>query len=136
MKHLFFFMLVVAVVAVGCAKQSKTEGESPDTNAPPQTNETTNAEAGENPLTAPTDYLGAVAQGQKTSIRVVGLSSLKNAVRTFQAGEGRLPTNLNEIVQKDYMPKLPQAPSGMKFSYDPKTGEVTAESSEVTTESE
>ena len=77
-----------------------------------------------NPLTAPVDYLGAVAKAKKFAVKSVDIAGLTQAIQSFQAQEGRLPKSLNELVRPEYLPKLPTPPPGMKFSYNPATGEV------------
>ena len=106
-----FFILVAGCLLSGCGK-----GGSP----PTQTNTT----SGGNPITAPVDYLGAVAKGQQKSQATVALASLSQAINMFSAQEGRLPKDLNELVGPEYLPRLPVPPAGMKFDYDPTTGVV------------
>src|SRR5712671_4824696 len=77
-----------------------------------------------NPLTAPVDYLGAAAQAQKKSIKTLDEAGLNQTVQMFYAGEGRFPKDLNELVKPDYLTKLPAPPAGMKFDYNPTTGQV------------
>ena len=77
-----------------------------------------------NPITAPVDYLGAVAKGQQTVTKTLGTVSLDSAIKTFFAQESRLPKDLNELITSGVLPKLPAAPNGMKFEYDAATGLV------------
>src|SRR4051812_26235052 len=44
-----------------------------------------------NPITAPVDYLGAVAKGKKFAEKQIDLAQLKQAIQFFQANEDRLP---------------------------------------------
>ena len=101
---------------VGCGEKS----------APPATAkkvETQNNSSG-NPITAPVDYLGAVAKAKKTSISVVDAASLKRAIDMFKQEEERYPKDLNELVAKQYMPALPAPPYQMKYQYNPATGDL------------
>jgi len=77
-----------------------------------------------NPLTAPVDYLGAVAKAKKASEKTIETVSLNQAVQQFSVAEGRYPKDLNELVTEKYLPKLPEPPYGMKIVYDPAKGEV------------
>lgn len=86
----------------------------------------TNAVPAGNPLTAPADYVGAIARSQRQAAKVTDLASLTRAIQMFQASEDRYPTNLNELVAKQYMPAIPALPSGMKYQYDPSSGQVKA----------
>jgi len=49
--------------------------------------------------------------------------NLQRAIQTFQAENGRYPTSLNELVPK-YLPSIPDAGSGMSFTFDPATGQI------------
>ena len=84
----------------------------------------TNTTVGENPLNAPADYLGAAAKAKQSAVRTVDLASVNRAIQMFQASEGRNPVDLNELVTGQYIPRLPDPPTGMKFSYDSATAQV------------
>ena len=77
-----------------------------------------------NPLTAPVDYIGAVGAAQRQAAKTVDLTSLTQAVQAFQAGEERLPKNLQELVSEGYLPRLPAPPKGMQWAYQPQSGQV------------
>ena len=111
MKPLFCAALAASLL-VGCSKQETETETQPET------------AAGENPLTAPADYLGAINQAQKAAVRTVDLASIDKAIDMFQVQEERLPASLNELVTKGYLPAIPQPPAGSTISYDPKTGKV------------
>ena len=71
------------------------------------------------------NYLGAVSQAQKYSEKQIDLAYVNQAIQQFQAGEGRLPKNLAELVQMHYLGKIPEAPFGSKIVYDAAAGVVT-----------
>jgi hypothetical protein len=77
-----------------------------------------------NPITAPVDYLGAVAKGKKFAEKQIDLAQLKQAIQFFQANEDRLPKSLDEMISKHYLGQIPKAPYGMQIVYDPATGNV------------
>jgi hypothetical protein len=77
-----------------------------------------------NPLTAPVDYLGAVAQAKKHADKSLDLVSVKKAVQEFYAGEGRFPKDLQEMVTEKYLTFVPKPPHGLKITYNPQNGEV------------
>jgi hypothetical protein len=104
-----------AMLLAGCGDSS-----SPPATAKKET--TTNASG--NPVTAPVDYLGAVAKAKKTSIKVADVASLKQAINVFKQEEDRYPKDLNELVSKQYIPALPAPPYQMKYQYDAASGEV------------
>jgi len=103
----------VAALLTGCGDKAKQPAES--TNAP--------AGAG-SVVTAPVDYLGAMGKAEQSAVKTVDTASLKSAVQMFEADQGRLPKDLNELVEKRFLPKIPATPFGTRLDYDPKTGEV------------
>ena len=113
MKKCVPWVLMLAVMLVACGK--KKEEKPATTNAPT---------AGSNPLNAPADYLGALAQAQKVAVKTIDLASLNQAVQAFNASEDRWPNDLNELVAKRYLPRLPEPPRGMQIVYDAQTGQV------------
>jgi hypothetical protein len=44
----------------------------------------------------------------------------------FSVENGRNPKDLNELVEKKFIPKVPDAPRGMKLEYDATAGTVKA----------
>jgi hypothetical protein len=99
------------VLLVGCGDQSKSGTQ------------TTNASSG-NPLTAPVDYLAAAGKAQQSAVKTVDTASLNQAIQMFNVDNGRYPKDLNELVEKKYIPRIPDAPYGMKIVYDEKAGQV------------
>ena len=77
-----------------------------------------------NPLTAPVDYIGAVGKAKKVSEKRVNLANIQNAIKQFHAVEDRYPKTLNELVSEGYFPRPPKPPRGMRYIYNPKTGQV------------
>ncbi len=76
------------------------------------------------PLTAPVDYLAAVARAQQTAVKTVDTASLTKAIQLFSVDKGRYPKDLNELVEQKYMPEVPVPPFGTKIVYDANSGEV------------
>ena len=108
--------LAVAAVLAGCGQKSETPAAS--TNA---------ASSGGNPVTAPVDYLGALAKGQQQAVKTIDTASLDRAIQMFGVEKGRNPKDLNELVQEKFIPKIPDAPYGMKLVYDANAGTVRVE---------
>lgn len=119
MKKTLLPALLAALLLGGCSQESQ---EKPKSNAG-ATNATNQVSSG-NPITAPVDYLGAVNQAQKHSVKVLDTAQLNNAIRLFQAAEDRYPKTLNELVTEGYLPKLPEPPRGYRLAYNPQTGQV------------
>ena len=103
----------------GCGDDNSTK-TSQVTNSVPATN--VNYNTG-NPLTAPVDYLGAVMQAQKYAEKQIDLASVNQAIQAFNAGEGRFPKDLQEMIP-NYLAKIPEAPYGYKIVYDANAGTV------------
>jgi hypothetical protein len=107
MKALLFIIPAASLLLCGCSDSSKSSGT-----------------AGENPLNAPTDYLGAAAKAHKSAVKTLGAVSLDSAIKTFAEQENRYPKTLDELVTSGVLPKLPTPPNGMKFDYEAATGKV------------
>lgn len=116
MKSLGWLSVIALVGLVACSPAKKEAGAQPGTNST----------VGENPLSAPADYLGAVNAAHKSAVRTVDITSVSKAIQMFEVSEGRYPNDLNELVTQQYLPRLPALPAGMKYSYDPNTGQVKA----------
>lgn len=76
-----------------------------------------------NPLMAPVEYLGAVAAAKKTAIKIIDTANINQQIQLFHEQEDRYPESLNELVTMHYLPALPTPPYGMKFDYNPQTGQ-------------
>ena len=110
MKNVGFLLLMTGLLLSACKKESP--GSAP----------ANSSTSGGNPLSAPADYVGAVAKAKKTTEKTVDTAALNQAIQLFYAQEGRYPKNLNELAGPNYLGKLPQPPPGMKFDYNPTSG--------------
>jgi hypothetical protein len=109
--------MVVGVLALaGCGDSSPKTAEKSPAGGQQQ--------GAGNPLTAPVDYIGAVGAAQRQAAKTVDLTSLTQGVQAFQAGEERLPKNLQELVSEGYLPRIPAPPKGMQWAYQPQSGQV------------
>ncbi len=54
---------------------------------------------------------------------VDNITALRQAVQAFDTKEGHFPKTLDELAP-NYIAKIPDAPSGFKYAYDPATGEL------------
>lgn len=84
----------------------------------------TNSASSSTPLSAPADYLGAMGKAQKSAVKTVDVASINQAIQMFRVENDRFPNTLHELVEEKFLPRLPDPPSGMKYSYDSKTGTV------------
>lgn len=103
---------ILILLAIGCGEP----GSNPDSE------KETASETGQNPLTAPVDYLGAVANAKKSSEGVLALTTLSKAIQMYQAEEGKLPMNLDELIESGYLTRMPKVPYNTKISYNKETG--------------
>ncbi len=114
MKISFYLSLLACVVLVGCGGSS---------DKPPQT--TNGAASGSSsPLNAPADYVGALGKAKQTAVKTVDTASLNQAIQMFNVENGRNPKDLNELVEKKMIPRIPDVPRGMKLDYDATAGKV------------
>src|SRR5438309_10128736 len=113
MKTFIFVSLATGLLLFGCGEKSDKPATA--TNAPA---------SGSSPLTAPVDYLGALGKGQQKAVQTADVVTLKSAIQMFNVDKGRNPTDLNELVKEQYIPRLPAAPYGMKIVYDATAGTV------------
>ena len=111
-----FYRLILSGLSVGTLLSG-----CGDKSTPPA--QTTNAAAG-SVVTAPADYLGAMGRAEQSAVKTIDTASLKSAIQMYQADTGSLPKELNDLVEKKYLSKIPATPFGTKLDYDPKTGEV------------
>ena len=112
MKAIFLLTAATGLLLAGCGK--KYDQPAPATNAP----------ASGSLLTAPVDYLGAAAKAQQSAVKTVDTTSLNKAIEMFNVQEGRFPKDLNELVEKKFIPQLPTPPFGTKLEYDANAGTV------------
>ena len=105
-------LVITAVLLAGCGGGSNSGQQQ------------TNASSG-NPITAPVDYLGAVANAKQHAEKVIDLTAINQAIQMFNVEEGRNPTNLNELITKQYLREIPKAPYGNTIVYNPTNGQVS-----------
>jgi hypothetical protein len=116
---LLFLMCASAFLAScgGSGSSSSSATNSLASNAPAKYNL-------DNPATAVPNYLGTVVQAEKSSVKTIDVSYLKEAIQQFNVQEGRYPKNLQELVP-NYVAKVPAAPYGYKIVYDASDGTVS-----------
>ncbi len=122
MKTSFLVLIAAGLFLAGCGGSNSGKQAQTTNSTATSTNTTVNYNTG-NPLTAPVDYLGAVAQAKKYSEKQIDLAYLNEAIQQFNAMEGRYPKDLNELMP-NYIGKIPNAPYGFKIVYDAATGTV------------
>ena len=115
MKISFLLPVAAGLLLAGCGDNNSSKSAQ-ITNAPAK------YDSG-SPVTAVPDYIGAVGQAQKYAVKQIDLAYVNQAIQQFNAGEGRYPTNLQEMIPT-YLGKMPQAPYGYKIIYDANTGTI------------
>ncbi len=109
-----FLAVSLGFLLLGCGEKSDKPAQ------------TTNASStGSSPLTAPVDYLGAVARAKQTAVKTVDTANLNQAIQMYNAEHGKNPKDLNELVEQKYIPRIPEPPFGMKIEYDAVSGKVS-----------
>ena len=115
MKSSTFLPILLGLSAnltlTGCGNKS---------NAPDSSTNTTSGSV----VTAPADYVGAMAKAEQSAVKTIDTASVKSAIQMFQADQGSFPKDLNELVEKKFLSKIPATPFGTRLDYDPKTGAV------------
>jgi hypothetical protein len=112
-KQFGLFVLVGALALTGCEKKTETPPQNPPA-----------AKTDENPLNAPANYVGALVKGQNSAIKTIDLAGINGAISRFMVEEARYPKDLNELVEKKYLPAIPEPPRGMKYVYNAETGQA------------
>jgi hypothetical protein len=111
MKKVFCGICAAALIIGGCGEKSGSSGGGTNTTS-----------SGGNPLNAPADYVGALGKAQQNAVKTADTTSINKAIQMFTVDQGRNPKDLNELVEKKYLPQLPTAPAGMKLDYDANAG--------------
>jgi len=71
----------------------------------------------------PTRYLDVTVSAPGKARSKMSLISVQQALKAFQAVEGRWPKSIQELRDNGY--NIPNPPPGMKYNYDPNTGKVS-----------
>ncbi len=71
------------------------------------------------------EYFDTVVRAPARTQIKMGLITINKAIEAFVVMEGRYPESLDELIEKDYITKLPELPPRKRFLYDPKSHEVT-----------
>ena len=114
MKPPLYLALGLGLLLAGCGGENSNQS----------TTGATNTTSSGNPLNAPGDYLKGLAKGQQSAVKTVDTTSLDKAIQMFGVDQGRNPRDLNELVEKKYIPRIPDAPYGTKLDYDSTSGSV------------
>ena len=112
MNNRILLWISIGALLTGCGEKSSPSSQG------------TNTTSGGSVATAPADYLGALAKGQQTAVKTVDTTSVNKAIQLFNVDQGRNPNDLNELVEKHYLPQVPTPPYGTKLEYDANAGTV------------
>ncbi len=126
-KRLWIFGLVAtSLLLTGCPEKRRPANSAGGKPAPSNPARATDSE--KNTAPGPLgDYARTLDKAEKKAAEVTGLTTLTQSVQQFNVLEGRLPRTLDELVESRYLSKLPAAPRGKRFVYNPQSGEVTVE---------
>lgn len=109
MKSTALLLLVALIITTGCNQSDSPSGSA-------NRSMTNDGAFGQ--------YMGGLAQAKQTAGKTVDVASLTEEIHLFQVEKGRFPNSLDELVQNNYIKKVPDAPYGMKIDYNAETGEV------------
>ena len=121
-----------AALFTACSRKSKTA----TTQAPPEAPAAAEpAPAGNDasaapppPGSAPVEKAApAKTDADDSGIKYTELEKIKYALQAFTLAFERPPKDLNELVARKYLARLPAAPEGKKFVYNPARSEVKIE---------
>ena len=113
MKQHILSLIAFTALLAGCDSSSSSSGKSTNTSS-----------SGTAPAEAPAGYLGALGKAQQNAVKTVDTTSVNQAIQLFNVDQGRNPKDLNELVEKKYLPMVPAAPAGSKLVYDANAGTV------------
>lgn len=66
-----------------------------------------------------------MAKAKQQAHQTADVTAINKAIEAFYVQEGRFPTNLLELAERDYIPIIPVLQEGMNWDYDTNTGVVT-----------
>lgn len=70
------------------------------------------------------DYRAMIDQARTRKTGDTVISEIAQGLNRFRAERGRLPTNLVELVHTGILPKIPPAPAGLAYAYEPRSGNI------------
>lgn len=108
-----FLCIAATLLLFGCSQKSGQGSAS------------TNTSGGV--VSAPVDYLKAVAKDQQSAVKTIDTTSLDKAIELFNVDKGRYPKDLNELVEQKYIAQIPSTPYGTRLVYDSQNGKVTVQ---------
>lgn len=117
--------MTISLLLTGCPEKRRPAGSATPSAAPSgsSSSQTTTTERAKGPLA---DYARNLMDSEKKATEVTGLTAIEQAVNQFNVIESRYPKSLDELVAMGYMVKIPPAPRGQRFIYDPSDGSVKA----------
>lgn len=74
---------------------------------------------------APGAYGKVLGKAYQDARKIEVLLPLQQSIQAFRAQEGRYPSSLEELVQREYISEIPRPPAGRKLVYDSASGSVT-----------
>lgn len=74
------------------------------------------------------DYRAVLQRVRAQHAETQTIDDLQARIAAFQMQMGRLPRSLDELVARNYLDALPEAPDGGRFAYDPVRGQIDLKS--------
>ena len=108
MKTISVALLTTALIVGGCGKkESGAAGEASEKRGDPVSG-----------------YVRSTLESKDVATGMIGLSAIRAAVKVYQVQEGSNPNSLQDLVSKGYLGQLPPEPTGQRYLYDARTGDV------------
>ena len=116
---------LAAILLIGCGKsEQSSQTSTPPTPAADDAAAVAATNQQDSVGQALEKYGKTMATAKKNTLIKVDTITVDRAVQAFHADRGQNPATLDELVKEGFLPRLPELPSGMKYSYNADTGEV------------
>lgn len=65
---------------------------------------------------------GYLAGTKNRATKTIDVAAVNKAIELYYVQEGRFPKDLLELVEKSYLPHVPELPAGQEWDYDTNSG--------------
>lgn len=125
MKRVFLGSLaVMVVVLIGCGKSEQLTPAAPSASTDQSSATTVSTNQQDSTGQALEKYGHTLAKAKNTALTKTDLITVDRAIQSFMADRGKNPESLDELIKEGFLPRLPDLPTGKKYSYNAQTGEV------------
>ncbi|MCM8815901.1 MAG: type II secretion system protein GspG [Candidatus Omnitrophica bacterium] len=107
-KNIACGLLILLLILVSSCEREQKKQETPKT--------------GGNPIE---QYGSVMSQSLQKAKGMDAILPLKQLIDSFYVEQGRYPTTLQELVEKNYIKEIPAPPRGYDYHYESSTGKIT-----------